>query len=140
MNIYEQAAEQTKIDNQQQILDRKVRLDLLKSRERILIEKLDNLGVKYEKSKDYRFNEEDFMNRKYIFIRYDIYLYLEKVKDRYGQMNYPTEEIELKENGSYKFGREEYSPESDDLDKMIKSITEKVISITKYYTRKKLRQ
>ena len=72
MNIYEQAAEQTKIDNQQQILDRKVRLDLLKSRERILIEKLDNLGVKYEKSKDYRFNEEDFMNRKYIFIRYDI--------------------------------------------------------------------
>ena len=55
-------------------------------------------------------------------------------------MNYPTEEIELKENGSYKFGREAYSPESDDLDKMIKSITEKVISITKYYTRKKLRQ
>jgi hypothetical protein len=140
MNIYEQASEQAMIDNQQQVLDRKVRLDLLKSRERLLIEKLDNLGVKYEKSKDYRFNEEDFMNRKYTFIIYDVYLYLEKVKDGYGQMNYLTEEIELKENGSYKFGREEYSPESDDLDKMIKSITEKVISTTKYYTRKKLRQ
>lgn len=140
MNIYEQAAEQAKIDNQQKMLDRKVQFDLLKSRERILIERLDNLGVKYEKSKHYRFNEEDFMSKNYTFIIYDVYLYLEKVKDRYGQINYDTEELELKTSGSYKFGREDYSPESDDLDKMVKHITEKVINSTKYYTSKKLRQ
>ena len=135
MNIYEQAAEQAKIDKKQQMLDRKVEFDLLKSKENLLIKRLDNLGIKYEKGYGYNFNEEEFMNN-YCRIKYDIYLYPEKVKcRRTWEMRYRTEEIRLQRDGTYKFGREEYSPESDSLDKLMTSVIEEVMRTTKYYTK-----
>ena len=70
-------------------------------------------------------------------IEYDIYLYPEKVKDKYGQMNYETERIRLRRSGTYKFGRLSYDTESSDLEKIMQAITEKVISSTKYHTHNK---
>ena len=137
MNIYEQAAEQAKIDKQQQMLNKKVEYDLLKSQENRLLERLDNLGVKYEKDRYYDFSEEKFLGHIHngCDIRYNIYLYTEKVKDGYGQMNYPTEELRLKRSGAYKFGTKDYSPESDSLDKVMEAVIEKIIRTTKYYTK-----
>ena len=137
MNIYEQAAEQAKIDRQQQMLNKKVEYDLLKSHENRLLERLDELGIKYEKRHCYKFNEEHFLAHIHngCTIEYDIYLYPEKVKDKWGQMSYLTEEVILNRSGTYKFGRLSYSKESGDLDKIMEAITEKVISMTKYYTK-----
>ena len=141
MNIYEQAAEQAKIDKQQQMLDKRVEFDILKSKENLLLERLDNLGIKYEKSSSvgsrYDFSEEKFLGHilNGCTITYDIYLYTEKVKNMYGQMKYTTEELRLKRGGTYKFGTQDYSPESSDLDKVMKAVIEKIITTTKYYTK-----
>ena len=139
MNIYEQATEQAKIDRQQQMLDKKVEYDLLKSHENRLLERLDELGIKYEKSDCYLFNEEHFLSDIHngCNIYYEIYLYPEKVKDAYGKMNYETERIMLRRGGTYKFGRFSDSTNSSDLDKIMEAVTEKVIRITKYYTNNK---
>ena len=82
MNIYEQAAEQAKIDKQQQMLNKKVEYDLLKSKENRLLERLDNLGIKYKKGRYYDFSEEKFLGHIHndCTIRYEIYLYTERVK------------------------------------------------------------
>lgn len=134
MNIYEQAAEQAKIDKQQKMLNKKVEYDLLKSKENLLLERLNNLGIKYEKSRYYDFNEERFM-KNYFKSRYDIYLYPEKVRcRRTWEMRYTTEEIKLKQDGGYKFGTEDYSPQSNDLDLLMEKVIEKVMQTTKYYT------
>ena len=142
MNIYEQAAEQAKIDNQQEMLNKKVEYDLLKSQENRLLERLDNLGIKYEKSDGagsrYNFSEEKFLGHIHngCTIAYDIYLYPEKVRCRRSwEMRYRTEVIELKRGGTYKFGTQDYSPESSDLDKIMESVIEKVMTTTKYYTK-----
>ena len=107
MNIYEQAAEQAKIDHQQKMLNKKVEYDLLKSHENRLLERLDELGIKYEKRHCYKFNEEHFLAhiRNGCNIEYDIYLYPYKIKDKYGKWNYKTEEVILKRGGTYKLGR-----------------------------------
>lgn len=142
MNIYEQAAEQAKIDKQQQMLDKRVEFDLLKSKENLLLERLDNLGIKYEKSSSvgsrYDFSEEKFLGHIHngCTIAYNIYLYPEKVRcRRTWNMKYATEEIRLKRDGTYKFGTEDYSPESSDLGKIMESVIEKVMRTTKYYTK-----
>ena len=138
MNIYEQAAEQAKIDKQQQMLDKKVEFNLLKSKENLLLERLDNLGIKYEKSYGYDFSEEKFLGHIHngCKINYDIYLYPEKIKcRRTWNMKYATEEIKLQRGGTYKFGTQDYSPESSDLDKIMESVIEKVMRTTKYYTK-----
>lgn len=144
MNIYEQAAEQAKIDNQQEMLNKKVEYDLLKSHENRLIERLDELGIKYEKSdragSRYDFSEEKFLGhfRNGCTIAYDIYLYPEKVRcNRTWEMKYRTEVIKLKRGGTYKFGTAEYSPESGDLEKIMEYVIEKVMETTKYYTNNK---
>jgi hypothetical protein len=137
MNIYEQAAEQAKIDKQQQMLDKKVEYDLLKSHENRLVEKLNSLGIKYEKSYWYDFSEEKFLNHIHngCTIKYDLYLYPEKVRCRLTwEMKYITEEIKLKRDGTYKFGTKDYSPESSDLEKIMESVIEKVMRTTKYNT------
>ncbi len=138
MNIYEQAAEQAKIDKQQQMLNKKVEYDLLKSHENRLVEKLNSLGIKYEKSYGYDFSEEKFLNHIHngCTIKYDLYLYPEKVRCRLTwEMKYITEEIELKRDGTYKFGTKDYSPESSDLEKIMESVIEKVMRTTKYNTK-----
>ena len=142
MNIYEQAAEQAKIDNQQEMLNKKVEYDLLKSKENRLLERLDELGIKYEKSDSvgyrYDFSEDEFLGHihKGCTITYKIYLYPEKVRDRRTwEMKYRTELIELRRDGRYKFGTQDYSPESDDLDLIMKHVIEQVIKTTKYYTK-----
>lgn len=136
MNIYEQAAEQAKIDKQQQMLDKRVEYDILKSKENLLLERLDELGIKYEEARGYDFSEEKFLGHIHngCTIKYNIYLYPEKVRDRYGQMNYETERLELKRNGRYKFGREDYSPKSENLDEVMEAVTKRIIRTTKYYT------
>ena len=124
------------------MLDKKVEFNLLKSKENLLLERLDNLGIKYEKCSSvgsrYDFSEEKFLGHinNGCTITYDIYLYPEKVRcRRTREMKYTTEELRLKRDGTYKFGTKDYSPESSDLGKIMESVIEKVMRTTKYYTK-----
>lgn len=134
MNIYEQAVKQAKIDKQQTTLDRQVEFQLLKSKENLLLEKLDSLGVRYEKSRYYSFNEEDFVSSNAFRVRYNVYLYPNKVKDRFTwEMKYLTKEIQLIRDGGYTFDSKEHNPHSYDLDTIMKSVVEDIMKAAKLY-------
>ena len=133
MNIYEQAVKQAEIDKQQSTLDRQVEFELLKSKENLLLEKLDSLGIRYDKSVYYSFNEEDFVSSNRFRVRYNVYLYPNKVKDRRTwEMKYLTKEIQLKRNGGYTFDSKDYNPSSYDLDTIMKSVVESIMKAAKY--------
>lgn len=136
MNIYEQAVEQAKIDNQQKKLDRLVEFERLKNREYVILDRLETLGVKYERNKHYFSSADDFIDRYRADIVYDIYLYTEKVLNRTsGKIGYPVEKLKIDTRGRYKFGSQDYSPVYDDVDNLIEAIIFSIMSITKYYTK-----
>jgi hypothetical protein len=136
MNIYEQAVKQAKIDKEQRVLDRKVHFSRMKSRERDLLERLDSLGITYEKDRLYRMDEEEFINTNSIHINYKAHTYPEKVNDGYGGYAYPYCSIEIKQD-KYILDKH-YLRESShkELDSLIKSICKRIMEVGKYYTNK----
>lgn len=139
MNIYEQAIKQAKIDKEQRVLDRKVHFSNMKSRERAVLERLDLLGITYEKGKRYRMDEEKFINTNDMNIVYRVHTYPEKVNDGYGQYGeyvYPYCEVHIEEN-KYVFNRN-YTTESlhTEIDSLIDSVCKRIMTVTKYYTNK----
>lgn len=140
MNIYEQAAEQAKIDKEQRVLDRKVHFSLMKSRERDVLERLDSLGITYEKDRLYRMDEEEYINTNSIDINYKVHTYPEKVNDgygsRYGEYAYPYCRVEIR--GDKYILDKHFIRESShkELDSLIKSICERIMEVGKYYTNK----
>lgn len=136
MNIYEQAAEQAKIDKEQRVLNRKVRFSQMKSRERALLERLESLDIKYEKDRLYLMDEEEFINTNSMYINYKVHTYPEKVKDGYGGYAYPSCRIEIKED-RYIFDKHHRSESShNELDSLIDSICKRIMNEAKYYTNK----
>lgn len=135
MNIYEQAVEQAKIDNQQKKLDRLVEFQQLKNREALLLERLDSLGVKYQRNEHYYSSEDDFLDRYRVDIVYDIYLYNEKVLNRTeGKIGYPVKKLKIDTRGKYKLGNQDYSPIYNDVNNLIEAVAEDIMRTTKYYT------
>jgi len=139
MNIYEQAVEQAKIDKEQRVLDRKVHFSRMKARERDVLERLDSMGITYEKGRLYQMDEKEFINSNRMHINYKVHTYPEKVNDgygRYGEYAYPYCRVEIKEH-RYILD-EHYTSESShkELDSLINAVCKRIMEVTKYYTNK----
>lgn len=101
MNIYEQLEEEVKIINQQEILDRKVYVEELKSREKRMLDAFDDMGLEYKK--DERYLLEDKIGGK-IKLEYQVKLHPQKfTKDKYGKEEefYFTRNVRASKYGYY---------------------------------------
>lgn len=96
MNIYEQLEEEVKIINQQEILDRKIYVEELKSKERRMLEAFDDMGLEYKK--DERYLLEEKINGR-IKLEYQVKLHPQKfTRDKFGKMNGEKEEFYFTRN------------------------------------------
>ena len=128
MDIYTLAKEEADIKRQQRILDRKVYINKMRKREAKMLEALDELGIKYEKSR-YYFENEEYQGS--FSLRYDIHLQPEQIKCyRTGSMVYDTLTSEVKEE-CYKLQMWRGSSDSDDFSELDEFINTLVVKIKK---------
>jgi len=96
MNIYEQLEEEVKIINQQEILDRKIYVEGLKSKEKRMLEEFDDMGLEYKKGERYLLEER--INGR-IKLEYQVKLHPQKfTRDKFGKMNGEKEEFYFTRN------------------------------------------
>lgn len=101
MNIYEQLEEEVKIINQREILERKIYVIELKSREKRMLEAFDDMGLEYKK--DERYLLEERINGK-IKLEYQVKLHPQKfTRDKYGEKEefYFTKNVRASKDGYY---------------------------------------
>lgn len=101
MNIYEQLEEEVKIINQREILERKIYVIELKSREKRMLEAFDDMGLEYKK--DERYLLEDKIGGK-IKLEYQVKLHPQKfTRDKYGEKEdfYFTRNVRASKDGYY---------------------------------------
>lgn len=79
MDIYTIAKEEASIKRQKEILDRKIMISDMRMREDEMLKCFDELGIKYEKSRYYR-EEEERLNG-YLDFRYNVFLRLDDNDD-----------------------------------------------------------
>jgi hypothetical protein len=99
MNIYEQLEEEVKIINQQEILDRKIYVEELKSKEKRMLEAFDDMGLEYKK--DERYLLEDRIGGR-IKLEYQVKLHPQKfTRDKYGEKEdfYFTRNVRASKDG-----------------------------------------
>ncbi len=99
MNIYEQIEEEVKIINQQEILDRKIYVEELKSKERRMLEAFNDMGLEYKK--DERYLLEEKINGR-IKLEYQVKLHPQKfTRDKYGEKEefYFTRNVRASKDG-----------------------------------------
>jgi hypothetical protein len=101
MNIYEQIEEEVKIINQQEILDRKIYVEQLKSKEKRMLEAFDDMGLEYEKDGGYLL--EEMINGR-IKLEYQVKLHPQKfTRTKYGEKEdfYFTRNVRASKDGYY---------------------------------------
>lgn len=99
MNIYEQIEEEVKIINQQEILDRKIYVEELKSKEKRMLEAFNDMGLEYKK--DERYLLEEKINGR-IKLEYQVKLHPQKfTRDKYGEKEefYFTRNVRASKDG-----------------------------------------